>query len=136
MTKIGMDMREVNELAVDLAAAGQLIRPAAEKAVRVGALKIKKGAASRIRSASEAGHIPGYPASITYDVESRPFGVSAEIGPDKDRNQGALGNLLEYGTSDTPPIPHLQPALEAEAPIFAQKLADAGGLVLVRRARR
>ena len=124
-TFLGVDMTEVNKLAADLMATSLLTLPAAEKITQVAAIKIKKGAQKRIRSASEAGHIPGYPASITYDTTTKGVSVSAEIGPDKDRNQGPLGNVLEYGTSDTAPIPHLQPALEAEAPIFERLLAEA-----------
>lgn len=68
--------------------------------------------------ASGIGHAPHYPRSITYDVESRitaaghGAGVRAEIGPDKDRTQGALGNILEYGTVNNAPYAHLGPALD------------------------
>lgn len=127
---LGVDMSEVNKLAADLTAASFAVLPATEKVISVGAVKVKKDAAKRIKAADQYGRLPAYPSSITYDTGTRGTTVTAEIGPDKDRNQGPLGNVLEYGTSDTPPIPHLQPALEAEAPIVEQMLAQlAAGLV-------
>lgn len=127
---IGADMSEVNKLAADLVAASFATLPAVEKVTQVGALKIKKDAQKRIKAADQYGRLPAYPSSITYDTDTRGTHVTAEIGPDKDRNQGPLGNVLEYGTSDTAPIPHLQPALEAEAPIFERLLANvAAGLI-------
>lgn len=122
---IGVDMSEVNALAADLMATSLRTLPVVEKVTEVAAVKIKKDAQKRIKSADRYGRLPGYPSSITYDTATRGVSVSAEIGPDKDRNQGPLGNVLEYGTSDTPPIPHLQPALEAEAPIFERLVAEA-----------
>ena len=127
---VGADMSEVNKLAADLVASSFAILPGAEKVLQVGAVKVKKDAARNIRAADKAGRLPGYPSSITYDTETKGTNVAAEIGPDKDRNQGPLGNVLEYGTSDTPPIPHLQPALESEAPIVERLLAElAEGLI-------
>lgn len=76
------------------------------------ARKVQQGARDRI-----AGHkyLPQYPAAISYDVRHTGLGVEAEIGPDKGRPQGALGNIVEYGTSKNAPLPHLGPALEEQA---------------------
>lgn len=70
-------------------------------------------------------HAPAFPWSITYDMgaEGRQTfaqavssvnagGISdamdtvlrSEIGPDKVRRQGALGNLIEYGSVNNPPM--------------------------------
>lgn len=130
MSVKGVDMSEVNKLAADLVAASFATLPMAEKVLEVAAVKIKKDAQRNIKAADKAGRLPGYPSSITYDTQTRGVTVSAEIGPDKDRNQGPLGNVLEYGTSDTPPIPHLQPALEAEAPTV-ERLLGVGAVALI-----
>jgi hypothetical protein len=129
---IGVDMSEVNALAADLMATTFATLPAVEKVTEVAAVKIKKDAQKRIKAADQHGRLPGYPSSITYDTATRGVSVSAEIGPDKDRNQGPLGNVLEYGTSDTAPIPHLGPALDAEAPIFERLIAEAGVRLVVK----
>jgi hypothetical protein len=81
-------------------------------ATAVTARRVQQGARERVR-----GHryLPQYPSSITYDVYATPTGVEAEIGPDKGRAQGPLGNLIEYGSAKNGPLPHLGPALEENA---------------------
>jgi hypothetical protein len=85
------------------------VRTAVERTART----VRDDARSRI-----SGHryLPRYPISITYDITAAPAGVAAEIGPDKARPQGALGNIIEYGTSKNAPLPHLGPALDAAEP--------------------
>lgn len=85
------------------------VRTAVERTART----VRDDARSRI-----TGHryLPRYPASITYDITSTATGAEAEIGPDKSRPQGALGNLIEYGSSKNAPLPHLSPALDAAEP--------------------
>jgi hypothetical protein len=94
------------------------------KAVRFTAFGIKKSAAG---FAGGIAHAPDYPRAITYDTTDRGVGdgVSAEIGPDKDRRQGALGNILEYGTVNNPPYAHLGPALDRWSPDFVEGLEKA-----------
>lgn len=83
--------------------------------VAKGALNIKKDAARRVTGLA---HAPRYPRSITYDTYVSLTGPAAVIGPDKAKPQGALGNILEFGTTKNAPIPHLAPAAEAEQPRF------------------
>lgn len=78
------------------------------KAVAVTSRKIQTAARARIRGHK---YLPQYPASITYDVRGGLVSIEGEIGPDKDRPQGALGNILEFGTAKNAPIEHLGPAL-------------------------
>lgn len=82
------------------------------KAVQVTSQKIRDDARSRIRRRK---YLPRYPSSITYDINITAEGIEGEIGPDKNRAQGPLGNIIEYGTSKNAPIPHLGPALDANA---------------------
>lgn len=87
-----------------------------------GALNVKSG--WRDNAIATAGrHARAYPYSISYDVTPIPGGARAEIGPDKGRKQGALGNLLEYGSSKNPPHNDGGRALLAEAPRFAAQVA-------------
>jgi hypothetical protein len=96
------------------------VTPAATMAVVVkGALNIRDDARRRV---SGLRHAPQYPRSITVDTYVSLSGPSAVIGPDKAKPQGALGNILEYGTTKNAPIPHLAPAAEAEAPRFEAAL--------------
>jgi hypothetical protein len=82
------------------------------KAVQVTCGKVKADARQRI---SGRKYLPRYPYSITYDTRVLPDGIEGEVGPDKALPQGPLGNIVEYGTSKNAPIPHLGPALDANA---------------------
>jgi hypothetical protein len=101
--------------------------PAVDAVVGRGAFNIKRDAAQRARGIR---HAPAYPRSIGYDLFHTPRTSQAQIGPDKDKRQGALGNILEYGTVKNAPIPHLQPALDAEAPKFEKALGVVAAALL------
>jgi hypothetical protein len=100
------------ELEAYLTQAPAVLADTSAKAAEVTARKIKDSARRRI---SGRKYLPQYPASITYDLHATAGGVRAEIGPDKALPQGALGNIIEYGTSKNAPIPHLGQALEENA---------------------
>lgn len=81
-------------------------------------------------NATGMAHAPAFPQSITYDVSAgyslvrEVFGgggastISAEIGPDKDRPQGDLGNLIEFGSVNNPPQGIMHGALQANEANF------------------
>ena len=77
------------------------------------------------RNAEGMSHAPHYPRSITYDIEYTNDSVVAEIGPDKDLPQGALGNLLEFGSVNNAPHAHLGPAMDRELPEWLRHVEDA-----------
>lgn len=93
-----VDASEVDRLAADLKAvpdgAGRFVRAAVE----VSARHVKDGWKDETQGIKGA---PRFPFAVTYDIQSfQGFGASvvqAEIGPDKERPQGALGNLIEFG---------------------------------------
>lgn len=106
---------KLDELAGALKSAGILAPTAARVQVQRSALAIKTDARHRV---SGRAHIPAYPFAITYDTALTLYGATAEIGPDKEKAQGALGNILEYGGTRSAPIPHMEPAGDAEEPKF------------------
>lgn len=109
MTLILEGFDEVKEL---FAAAPEKMRSNGRKAVEFTARLMKDDMAAR--AARIAGrHAAAYPASITYDITGEGDFVEAEIGPDKERRQGALGNLLEGGGPHSNPHPHVTPGFEA-----------------------
>jgi hypothetical protein len=70
---------------------------------------------------------------VSYDVFHTFAGNShAEVGPDKAKRQGALGNIIEFGTPKNAPIPGGLPALETEAPRFEKALGELGERLLGR----
>lgn len=107
ITVVGLD-----SLVADLASATPRLAVTATAAVAVNARKVQQSARQRVRGHK---YLPQYPGSISYDVLAGPASIEAEIGPDKNRKQGALGNIIEYGTSKNAPIEHLGPALEENA---------------------
>jgi hypothetical protein len=109
-------------LAAELAAAGARMAAQAVAITSKGALNVKN---AWRQSASGLKHAPQYPYSITYDLIRSPAAVAAEIGPDKSKAQGALGNLIEYGSSKNPPHLDGARALAAEEPRFYAAAADA-----------
>lgn len=123
------DASELRSLATSFAVADRGVAPSLAPIVKKAAQNIKDDWASR---ASGIGHAPHYPRSISYDFVGWARGARAEIGPDKSRTQGALGNILEYGTSKNPPRPDGAAALEAEQPKFEKALAEAAADALRR----
>lgn len=111
-------------LAAELALAGARLRVSATALMAKGMVNIKK---DWQQSASGLAHAPAYPASITYDITTTPVLISGECGPDKNRRQGALGNLIEFGSVHNPPHLDGARALAAEEPRFYTAAADAVG---------
>ena len=92
--------------------------------VNKGALNVKLGWQRRWRGLS---HAPSLADAISYDLKSRGMAEhEAEIGPDKTKRQGALGNLIEFGSINNPPHPGGLPAALREEPRFEGAVADAG----------
>lgn len=118
-----MEAVGLNELRAVLQGAGDDVVPKGKRVLGRGALNIKKGAQARVRGIK---HAPAYPRSIGYDTVWVGALGRAEIGPDKDKRQGALGNILEYGTVKNPPYAHLGPALDYEGPNFERYVGDLG----------
>ncbi|MFD1278004.1 hypothetical protein ACFQ51_56650 [Streptomyces kaempferi] len=108
----GIDVIGLTVVVDDLGTFAERLRVNAGKAVKVTSQKVRDDARNRIKGHK---YLPAYPYSITYDVKVTAEGVEGEIGPDKGRAQGPLGNIIEYGTSKNAPLPHLGPALDANA---------------------
>jgi hypothetical protein len=124
--RVELDMSQVKALADDLGGVGARLRPVMKATISKGALNVKNAAKQAIIDQSRGIFVKQYPYSITYDLTvSAGATVTAEIGPDKDLPQGALGNLLEYGTPSKPPFPHLNPALDGEEENTVNWLAKA-----------
>lgn len=125
MTDFGAS--EMDELAADLGKIPGRMVSKQIAAVEGSSKRVEAGWRQRWSSISHAPHIP---QAITHEVKVRPGQVTGIIGPDKDLRQGALGNILEYGTSNNAPIPGGGPALQAEEPRLLKAIADIGEDIL------
>lgn len=130
---MGATVSGLDELREDLTKAHEEILDGARGVVAKGMLNIKKETKGRW---SGLAHAPSLPRAVTYDTKVSGTVASGEVGPDKARRQGALGNLIEYGSVNNAPIPALNPALDAEEPRFTKALEDLGGDLLEGRAVR
>lgn len=112
----------LREFEVELSTAASRTLPEVAKVVGQGANNIKKDWRRRW---SGMPHIARLPYTIGYDVFTLPGSVKAEIGPDhsKNRLQGPLANIIEFGSPTSAPIPGGQPALDTESPKFETALA-------------
>lgn len=113
---ITFDATELDRWTDVLIQAGADVEKSAEGVVAKGSLNVKTDAR---RMAPHGPHTPNYRESISYDIRRGDGWVEGEIGPVAGRRQRGLGNLIEYGSPNNPPHPHLEPALDLEEPRFA-----------------
>lgn len=113
MAEFSIEAEGLDKLTADISRAGLEALPRVRQALQVTSHRVRDDAR---RFASGLSHAPLYPQSITYDTRVGVGWVEAVIGPDKNRPQGALGNILEYGTVKNPAHTHLGPALDMNSP--------------------
>ena len=118
-------MDDLRRLAHDLSEAPRKAQVEAVAVVEHGAANVK-GTWRDNATRTSGRHAKRYPGSIGYDMSlgaALVGRVEAVIGPDKAKPQGALGNLLEFGSVNNAPTNDGGRALEAEAPKFEAALA-------------
>ena len=117
------NMRDVRRLERHLARSIPRVRRDARAVTVRGAVNVKKDWRANARqTAGKHGKL--YQRSIGYDIA--PYGpdlTMATIGPDKGGPQGALGNILEYGSVKNPPHNDGGRALINELPAFEAQMA-------------
>jgi hypothetical protein len=128
--RVSIDLRELDELVADIGRVGIRTEARVRPVVAKGALNIKTRWAELWADLESA---PRLAAAVTYDLEQSATAFGALIGPDKDRPQGALGNLVEFGSVNNAPTPGGQPALDEEAPRFEAAIASAAASAILAR---
>lgn len=121
---VTVDVSEVRALARDLGKVAGRAVPEATKVVERGALNVKKDWQARWKGLA---HAPSLASAVTYELKIGVGTIAAEVGPDKSYRQGALGNLIEFGSVKNAAHPGGAPALAAEEPRFIKALADIAG---------
>lgn len=118
-TSIDFDTSDLIRLSVDMGKMPGKAVAGIEAVAAKAALNIKNGLA-----AEATGHpmFPQFASAISYDRKLAIGSVEYEIGPDKQRPAGALGNILYFGTSKNAPVLNLMGPLEAEEPNFIKYL--------------
>lgn len=120
---IELDSSEVKALVASLSGVPARAIAAVEAVTHRAAHNIKTGLAA---DAESDGYYPAFAASITYDRKfSSLTAIEYEVGPDKDRRQGALGNILYFGTSKNGAVLDFEGPIQTEEPKFLKALLDA-----------
>lgn len=131
---VSIDSSDFSKLSADIGKAPSTSGKTLRQAIEVTARNVRDTAREK---ASGLDHAPAFPYSITYDIGANhsllreTFGgggadtLTAEIGPDKNRTQGALGNLLEYGSVNNPPRGIMHGALQENEADFERGIDKA-----------
>lgn len=115
------DVRQLLEYARHLDHAVDRLEQPASKVIQRGANNVKRNSRQAIRGSARQLYLKHYARSIDYEMDGP---LAAEIGPDKSKPQGGMGRGVEFGSSDTPPIPHMLRTGEDEAAALEKYLAD------------
>jgi hypothetical protein len=127
---ITFNFDDLDRLAADLESVPKNIGPFLESAVKFTSVRIKRGAARKV---GRRRHFKQAAAAIDFDVKHfKGFGaevIQSEIGYNKDKDEGRLGNLVEYGAPGSPnaltPGNELVTTLHEEEPDFVSGIEKA-----------
>lgn len=114
-----------DQFAAALLAAAAAATAETARVVAKGALNVKNQAKANVQKSAPV-HNAYAQGAITYDTPKLGAGtIRSEIGYDKDKRGGALGNLLEYGSRKNGAHRDLGRALDDEEPRFGDSLLAA-----------
>ena len=119
---VSVDTSEVAALVNDFIRSSKEMRAEARvitgRTAQQAARKARAGARGTLRGI----YTKHYPGSITHEQIND---LTAAFGPQYGRRQAFLGKILEYGTINNSPRPHLIPAAEEQIPVMEGALARA-----------
>lgn len=110
---------DLRAFAQDLGRVAGKAVPDTDKVLKKGAQNIKEDLVSGARASR---HFKGMAGSISYDPVGGVGSLGYEIGPDKARRGGALGNIAYFGTSRGGGTLDLEGPLERERPNLEREL--------------
>ena len=125
---MGADASELESFAMDLGRAGDKALKDVEKVVFKGAMNLKSDMGRELQSSR---HFRSIAKSVDFDIESRPNGVEAEIGPKSGPGEpGNLANIAYFGTSRGGGTVDFLKPFEEEKPRFEQAIREVLGDIL------
>jgi hypothetical protein len=98
------------------------LEPEFERITERAALNVKNESRRLLRLYFRRRYLKHYYRSIGYDMDGP---LVAEIGPDASMPQGKMGPGVEFGSKNTPPAPHMFPALDKEDPKYRDQILRA-----------
>lgn len=118
MSDFSIDVSQVASFANSLGRVIPSVAREVDAVVKKGAQNVKT---EMIADASASRHFKGMAGSITYDQLGP---AQYEVGPDKGRRGGALGNIYYFGTSRGGGSGDIDKPVNSETPRFEQALSD------------
>lgn len=94
------DFSGFKELAADFDGAAGVLQKNAVTALKVTCLKTKQTWRDKLKGSST---LPGLTYAVDFDIDELAGRIEAEVGFNKGRRQGALGNVSEFGTPTVGP---------------------------------
>lgn len=116
-----VDSSQLRELSQSLGRVEADVVGDVDKVLKRGVQNMKAEMEMDIRGST---HFKGMAGSISYDSDYRVGQVAYEIGPDKERRGGGLGNVYYFGTSRGGGSGDIDKPLRTEEPRLAQALGD------------
>lgn len=117
------DFSDVLKLAADIGEVADDVEKPVKTALNVTSMRVKKGAQQKVRRRK---HFAQAAQAITFDVTATRSGIESEIGYEKGRGAGKLGNLIEFGAPGAAnaltPGNELQRTLQEEQEDFTRGL--------------
>jgi len=117
---IDIDFRELNVLALSIAAVESRLPAAARAVVSKAALNIKQDTRENI---SDHPSWKRLASTVNYNLAGNAFHSEAVVGYD-DAGQGELAGIYEFGSAHRAPHPPLYPAAAREVPNFEKALGE------------
>jgi hypothetical protein len=100
---VSFDFDELNRLAADLGTVPKTIGPFLESAIKFTSVNVKRAASRKV---GRRRHFRQAAQAIDFEVKHfSGFGVNiiqSEVGYDKEKRAGELGNLVEFGAPGSP----------------------------------
>jgi hypothetical protein len=118
---VRIDNSELIDFTNDLRRAIPKAEPTVKKAVKLTAIEIQRDWRSNARKVAPRRGVH-FPASITIETEGT---TGALIGPERDKPQGFLGAILEYGAVYSAPHNLMKDAVDKNERRFSKGVLDA-----------
>jgi len=124
VSSFSIDLSQIEGLAEHLGAIADQAYDQVDAVVMKGAVNVKK---EMIADVSGSPHFKGMAGSISFEHHNTKGAIRREVGPDKDRRGGSLGNIYYFGTSRGGGSGDIDKPLRSEEPRFVggiQALVD------------
>lgn len=119
--KVNFDTSELDDWALHLVRHNFIVREQTQAILRRSGRTATRNAKAWVNTSGR--YTKHYRRAIT--MTEHPQELAVEFGPEYGRKQAFLGKILELGTINNPPHPHLVPAGEEQAPIIEGAVARA-----------